>query len=61
MSKTIKECLQVIGIESNDERIVDKITNDSRVCSKNSIFVGHKYVDDAFNKKATSNNTSDST
>lgn len=53
MSKTMKDCLQVIGIESDDLRIVDKITNDSRECTSNSIFIGNKYIEDAFNKKAT--------
>lgn len=52
MSKTMKECLQVIGIESNDERIVDRITNDSRDCTSNSVFIGHKYIEDALNKRA---------
>lgn len=43
----------MIGIESNDERIVDKITNDSRTCTSNSIFIGNKYIEDALSKKAT--------
>ena len=53
LSKTIKDCLQIIGIESKDERIVDKITNDSRECTSNSIFIGNKYQNDARNKQAT--------
>lgn len=53
MSKTIKECLQVIGIESNDYKIVDRITNDSRECNENSIFIGHRYIEDALSKNAT--------
>ena len=52
MSKTIKDCLNLIGIESDDYRIVDKITSDSRECTSNSIFIGNKYQEDALNKQA---------
>ena len=50
MPKTFKECLNYIGIESNDTRIVNKISFDSRECDQNSIYIGNKYKSDALNK-----------
>lgn len=52
MPKTLKECLASIGIVSDDERIVDKVTCDSRECSENSIYIGEKYKEEAMNKKS---------
>lgn len=52
MPKTLKQCLNVIGIESDDERRIDFITSDSRMCHENSIYVGNKYQEDALSKKA---------
>lgn len=52
MAKTLKQCLQAIGIPSDDERIIHHITHDSRQCSKYSIYCGDQYQQDALNRKA---------
>lgn len=58
--KTVKMCLEVIGIECEDERIVHGITCDSRICEENDLFVciqgskhhGCEFIQDARRKKA---------
>lgn len=60
MAKTLKQCLKVIGIEVEDERIVQGISCDSRLCQKDWIFVavqgafhhGKEYIEEARAKQA---------
>ena len=52
MSKTLKECLSHIGIETDEDRLIENISHDSRKCTSNSIYVGEAYKEDALARKA---------
>ena len=53
MSKTFKDCLNYVGIECEDNRIVHKVSSDSRECNEHDIYIGNKYVNDALNRNST--------
>ena len=52
MPKTIKQCLNFIGLESEDHRIVNKVSTDSRECNENDIYIGNRYINDALSRKS---------
>ncbi|MGN1344526.1 MAG: Mur ligase family protein [Traorella sp.] len=52
MPKKLCDCLQSIGIESDEQRIIDKVSRDSRECDENSIYVGNVYQKEALNQNA---------
>lgn len=47
MSKTLKQCLESIGLSSEQDKIITRISHDSRECDANSIYVGNRYEKDA--------------
>lgn len=52
MSKMLSECLKVIHQSCTEERIIERITNDSRLCDEKTLYCGEKYQKDAFDRHA---------
>ncbi|WP_071442429.1 Mur ligase family protein [Traorella massiliensis] len=52
MSRQLKECLQAIGLDTDENRVIYNITHDSRECDKNSIYAGERYKEDALARNA---------
>ncbi|WP_294562333.1 UDP-N-acetylmuramoyl-L-alanyl-D-glutamate--2,6-diaminopimelate ligase [uncultured Traorella sp.] len=52
MPRQLKECLQAIGLDSEEQRLIYNVSHDSRECDENSIYAGDRYREDALARKA---------